>query len=219
MIPEATGPPPLRVVVAAAHQLVRGGLRALLADTAALTIVGYAGGLADLERTVATASADVAILDWNPAASRHFITAPAAAALPVIAIGDPTASSVTLALRAGMRGYLPRDTTAEELVGAIRAVVGGLVVLHPLAARALTGDRGALTASERAGLPEEQLTPRELDILQQLASGLPNKAIAARLTISEHTVKFHVAAILAKLGAGSRTEAVATAARRGLLVL
>jgi two-component system nitrate/nitrite response regulator NarL len=69
------------------------------------------------------------------------------------------------------------------------------------------------------GLPVEDLTPRELEVLQLLAEGLPNKAIGLRLSISEHTVKFHVNAILGKLGAQSRTDAVVRATRLGLIIL
>ncbi len=106
-------------------------------------------------------------------------------------------------------------------MAAIAAVAGGLITLD----RRLAGD--LLASSERSQLPiperladtEEPLTARELEVLQLLAEGLPNKLIAAQLHISEHTAKFHVSAIMLKLGAASRTEAVTQAARRGLLIL
>ncbi len=118
-------------------------------------------------------------------------------------------------------GALQRDATGEEIVAAIAAVAGGLITLD----RRLAGD--LLASSERPQLPmperladaEEPLTARELEVLQLLAEGLPNKLIAAQLHISEHTAKFHVSAIMLKLGAASRTEAVTQAARRGLLIL
>jgi DNA-binding CsgD family transcriptional regulator len=118
-------------------------------------------------------------------------------------------------------GALQRDATGEEIVAAIAAVAGGLITLD----RRLAGD--LLTTPERSQAPtpgrladaEEPLTTRELEVLQLLAEGLPNKLIAAQLHISEHTAKFHVSAILLKLGAASRTEAVTLAARRGLLIL
>lgn len=118
-------------------------------------------------------------------------------------------------------GALQRDATGEEIVAAIAAVAGGLITLD----RRLAGD--LLTTSERPQQPiperladvEEPLTAREREVLQLLAEGLPNKLIAAQLHISEHTAKFHVSAIMLKLGAASRTEAVTLAARRGLLIL
>jgi DNA-binding NarL/FixJ family response regulator len=91
--------------------------------------------------------------------------------------------------------------------------------------RRLASDLFALSGRGQAALPEpaaasdEPLTARELEVLQLLAQGLPNKLIAARLHISEHTAKFHVSSIMLKLGAASRTEAVTSAARRGLLIL
>jgi len=118
-------------------------------------------------------------------------------------------------------GALPRDAGAEEIVAAVTAVASGLSALdRRLALEALSGlARGRLEAAEPVSGVEEPLTAREREVLQLLAQGIPNKQIAQRLSISEHTVKFHVSAIMTKLGAASRTEAVTTAARRGLLLL
>jgi two-component system nitrate/nitrite response regulator NarL len=96
----------------------------------------------------------------------------------------------------------------------LRAAAGGLIVLDPALAGAVLSARE--TSPDRL---VEELTPRELEVLQLLAEGLPNKAIGLRLEISEHTVKFHVNAILGKLGAQSRTEAVVRASRLGLIIL
>jgi DNA-binding NarL/FixJ family response regulator len=114
--------------------------------------------------------------------------------------------------------YLPREAGAEQLLAAVRAVAGGLVAIDPaLAAHLLAGAGGeAPIAATAAG---EELTPREREVLAQIALGLPNKTIARRLGISEHTAKFHVAAVMSKLGAASRTEAVRLGARRGLVAL
>ncbi len=116
---------------------------------------------------------------------------------------------------------LRRDAPVEEIVAAMTAVNSGLVALD----RRLVTD--LLAARERVPLPAaevtvasgEPLTAREIEVLQLLAQGLPNKTIALRLHISEHTAKFHVSSILMKLGAASRTEAVTVAARQGLLIL
>lgn len=215
-------PSALRVVVAAAHPLVRGGLRALLEGRGDVEVVGQAAGSAELARVAGLYHADAALLDWTSAEARQSAGATQGTVhtLPVVALGDPTPPYVVLALQAGARGYLPRDAPPDEVAAAVKTVAEGLVVLHPLASQALLAGRGAseLVAGTLTPL-DEPLTARELEILQELASGLPNKAIAARLGISEHTVKFHVGAILAKLDAASRTEAVTIAARRGLLVL
>jgi DNA-binding NarL/FixJ family response regulator len=117
-------------------------------------------------------------------------------------------------------GALRRDATEQEVVAALRAVATGLVALDRRLAEALLAAPERLAAPAGApALAEEPLTSRELEVLQLLAEGLPNKTIAQRLHISEHTVKFHVSAIMTKLGAASRTEAVTQAARRGLLLL
>jgi DNA-binding NarL/FixJ family response regulator len=113
---------------------------------------------------------------------------------------------------------LAADATADEIAAALAAVAQGMVVMEPRIGRLLAStvpSSGDLTVAPG----EEQLTDREHEVLQLVALGLPNKSIAARLKISEHTVKFHVGSILAKLDAGSRTEAVTLAARRGLLTL
>ena len=118
-------------------------------------------------------------------------------------------------------GALQRDATGEEIVAAITAVAGGLLTLDRRWAGDLlaTPEHSPAPIPERLADAEEPLTARELEVLQLLAEGLPNKLIAAQLHISEHTAKFHVSAILLKLGAASRTEAVTLAARRGLLIL
>ena len=131
----------------------------------------------------------------------------------IVALCDDPGRRWTSAARAlGLRAALPRRATAEEVAGAVRAVHAGLLVLHPEAlVPALAGDTAVAS-----GTP---LTSREREILELMADGASNRMIASRLAISRHTVKFHVASILAKLGAASRTEAVALALRSGLLAV
>jgi len=131
----------------------------------------------------------------------------------IIAVSDDPAQLWTSAARAlGLRAALPFSATAEELATAARAVHAGLLAVHPDAlAPSRVGD-----AAADAGAP---LTPREREIVELMAEGSSNRTIALRLAISRHTVKFHVASILAKLGARSRAEAVAVALRRGLLAV
>ena len=114
---------------------------------------------------------------------------------------------------------LPRDASGEQLRAALEAVTNGLLVLDPKAAERLLP---APTADHRPGTETDttdHLTPREREVLQLVAEGLPNKTIARRLAISDHTVKFHLASLMTKLTAASRTEAVHQAARRGLITL
>jgi DNA-binding CsgD family transcriptional regulator len=106
-----------------------------------------------------------------------------------------------------LRGTLPRDADARQIDAAIRAVAAGLIVRAPIAR-----DSGFAAMGESETHP--LLTPRELEVLAALAEGLTNKAIARRLDISLHTVKFHVESLFRKLGARTRTEAVAKAAER-----
>jgi NarL family two-component system response regulator YdfI len=127
----------------------------------------------------------------------------------------PSLVAVNQAIRAGVRGILPPDVDAEQLVKALEAVGQGLVVLHP---REIQAERAPRTAGDSLEAVES-LTPREREVLQMLARGLGNKEIATRLKISEHTAKFHVASILGKLGASTRTEAVSVALRMGLILL
>jgi two-component system nitrate/nitrite response regulator NarL len=124
----------------------------------------------------------------------------------------PTGAVAAPALAAGARGLLTRETSATALAAAVRAVRAGLIVGDPSLASALIPTR------DQTPLAEE-LTAREQEVLQHLSQGLSNKEIAAKMHISDHTVKFHVNAILTKLGVTSRTEAVVQAARRGLVIL
>jgi two-component system, NarL family, response regulator YdfI len=134
-----------------------------------------------------------------------------------------------------VRGVLPRNVTRAELTAAIEAVAAGLFVFHPADADLFPALRPRETEADAGSGPSpspgfsmvpplndqlvEPLTRREIEVLQLLAAGLGNKEIAARLHISEHTAKFHVASILSKLGAATRTEAVTLGIRRGLVMI
>ena len=132
----------------------------------------------------------------------------------ILLVSRPDAAWTTSALRAGVRAVLPRQSS--DMAAAIAAVAAGYVVLHSDAADAMVPAANGTLAPLRSG---HSLTPREIEVLRMMAEGLANKAIAARLHISEHTVKFHVGSIFAKLHAGSRTEAVTLGARQGLVML
>jgi NarL family two-component system response regulator YdfI len=125
---------------------------------------------------------------------------------------DPEPPWMGEALRSGVRGILPRDLATTEILAAIEAAAAGLVVLHPHAVE-------VATARPVSAVAMETLSPREIEVLRLMADGSSNKTIAWRLSISEHTVKFHVNSIFSKMHAGSRTEAVTLGLRQGLIPL
>ncbi|MGH7525654.1 MAG: helix-turn-helix domain-containing protein [Gemmatimonadales bacterium] len=210
-----------RVVVAAASPAVRAGLGALLAAYPGLTVLeaaaaAHPGALAELAEIV---EADVVLLALEPgeALPLPLALAPDAAGREpaVVVLGDEPAESWAFrALRAGARGALPRTASGDQIAAAVMAAAAGLAVLPAEPAAALP----QLTARTRVP-PIQPLTARETEVLAMLAEGIGNKLIAGRLGISEHTVKTHVAAIFGKLGVSTRAEAVASAARLGLIML
>lgn len=147
-----------------------------------------------------------------------------AAGVPIILLVENSARQISQALPPGVRAILPRNVTPAEIAGAIEGVSAGLYVFHPsdVDSISMLRPREAPVAEVAPELAEplvEPLTPREIEVLQLLSEGLGNKEIASRLNISEHTAKFHVASIMGKLGAMSRTEAVTLGIRHGLVMI
>ena len=212
-----------RVLVAATSAVVRAGLEAFLARSERLTVVSNASSRTTLAEEVEELEPDVVVLESEPHGEEHPLPLPAFPAGPttpaVILLADePDGEWTAAALRSGVRAVLPRGATADEIVAAVEAAASGLVVLHADLVGSLLP--AATRSALRAAAPAHQaLTPREIEVLGMLAEGVGNKTIAARLGISEHTVKFHVASIFTKLGASSRTEAVTIGARQGLIML
>ena len=133
----------------------------------------------------------------------------------ILLIDSLTTEEIDEYLSIGFKGFLPRLIDADEIVTAVDAVMAGLIVIHPeLATRNETNV--AITPLSQSSV---YLTPRETEVLQLLGTGLDNKAIASRLMISKHTVKFHVSSIFSKLDVSSRTEAVTLGLQRGLIEL
>lgn len=133
----------------------------------------------------------------------------------IVLVDDPNADLTFAALRGGAAAVLARQSDAHELLAAVDAVRAGLIVLDPSARDAL----GSAATVSAAAVRTETLTDREREVLAMLANGWSNHRIALRLAISDNTVKAHVAAILAKLGATTRTEAVTLGIRLGLVML
>jgi DNA-binding NarL/FixJ family response regulator len=130
---------------------------------------------------------------------------------------DPAGNVLQDGLRNGVRAVLPRSATAAEIAAAIVAAGNGLVTIRAEAWPELGSFRNFGIPADSP--PREELSPRELQVLRMLAEGHANKIIAWQLGISEHTVKFHISSILAKLGVSTRTEAVAVGIRLGLIML
>jgi len=200
----------IRVLVRALTPLAASGLVRMIESDPELAVVD---GKDDAPEP------DVVLVEVDPEAdtSRDAPVEAAAGSAPVVLLADdPAAEWITEAIAAGARAVLPRGVTEAALTATLRAASAGLIVVHPDAAGVLPAARSPGSGRDQAG---EALTRREMTVLRTMGEGLANKEIAARLGISEHTVKFHVAAILSKLGATSRTEAVMLAVRRGLLMV
>lgn len=205
----------LRVLVVAEDPLVRAELAALLADQPDRAGVSQADGDDDLSAAVDASRPDVVVWDlaWSPSVALERLAALGDHHVPVVVL-VPEEADAADAVRAGADGVVRRTADGATLMAAVRAASLGLRVIDPGFAEA-----GGLARDSGAPPLTETLTARESEVLQLLAEGLPNKAIAERLNISEHTAKFHVNAILGKLGAQNRTEAVTRAVRAGLILL
>lgn len=211
----------IRVLVVADSPLARAGLAALLDSRVGLNVVAQTSTDADLSESIRIYRPDALVWDmgYDPARFVDQLVelrggVPALVLLANVSAGE----SARALLTAGARGLIPQDTSADRIAVALAALVGGMVVLHP-ASMAAALPPPVTMADGASGSAVEALTPRESEVLQLIAEGLPNKTIAARLNISEHTVKFHVNAILTKFGAQSRTDAVVRATRAGLIAL
>jgi two-component system, NarL family, response regulator YdfI len=213
----------IRVMVVAASPVVRAGLTAMLTTNPKLAIVGSVSNLDSLSKEVVQLQPDVVLLDlsgnpqtlvWEKLLLIQEEQYPSA----IIVIVDVDRIDLEAWLRSGIRAILPDTSTESEIVAAVEAVAFGLVVLHPEVIELISLKQSNL---HQKGLqnPVQALTPREIEVLEMLGSGLANKAIATALNISDHTVKFHVSSIFQKLGVSTRTEAVAVGVRLGLILL
>ncbi|WP_167736406.1 response regulator transcription factor [Nocardioides sp. 1609] len=215
---------PIRVLVVDDQQLFRRGLTMLLAVEPGLEVVGEAGDGVEGTQLAETAAPDVVLLDVRMPkrsgieACRAIKESVPTAKIIMLTVSDEEADLYE-AVKSGASGYLLKDSSIEEVAQAIRVVADGQSLISPSMAIKLIDEFKQMSRPERETGPALRLTERELDVLRLVAQGHSNKEIAARLFISENTVKNHVRNMLEKLQLHSRMEAVMYAVRENLLEL
>jgi DNA-binding NarL/FixJ family response regulator len=206
----------IRILVADDHPMLREGLVAVLSTQPDFDIIGEAADGAEVVRLAEALRPDVILLDLempgvDGVAALEGLRDAVSEARAIVFTAYDTDERILRSLRAGARGYLLKGASRQEIFDAVRTVHAGGSLLEPGVTTRL------LDHVRDGGEQTEPLTPRELEVLALISEGLHNSEIAGRLFVTERTVKFHVSSILAKLGADNRTEAVALAARRGLI--
>lgn len=205
----------IRLVIADDHPIVRAGLVALFGQEDDLEVVGEAATPDEAFSTAARENPDVVLMDLQfganastgADATRRIRSLDAAPYVLVLTNYDSDADILS-AVEAGASGYLLKDAPPHELVAAVRAAAAGESALAPVIATRLLG---------RMRAPKVSLSVREIEVLEGVASGLSNAEIAAKLFVTEPTVKSHLAHIFTKLDVASRTAAVSVARQRGIL--
>ena len=218
-------PTPVRIVVADDQQVVRDGFAALLQTQPDFTVVGTASDGDEAVRICRRLHPDVVLMDVRMPgtdgieATTRLAADPRAPRILILTTFDLD-EYVYDALRAGASGFLLKDVTAERLFDAVRILAAGDALLAPNVTRRLISEfarQRPRTAT--SSIPQlTELTPRETEVLRLIAEGLSNPEIAARLVVTEETVKTHVSRILRKLGLRDRTQAVVTAYETGLVI-
>jgi two-component system, NarL family, response regulator YdfI len=204
----------IRIAVAATSAVRRAGLESIIRSLPEFQLVGSFGAVASLVSFARSAELDVIVIESD--SIRDLLLEPTLDAAIVLLTEVRDARSISRLLRNGVRAILSRESDSDDILSSIYAAYDGLVLLSTPVAENLTAVYGDHPLEVEPELSEE-ITSRETEVLRMLAEGLVNKDIAARLGISEHTVKFHISSILDKLGASTRTEAVTLGIRRGLI--
>jgi DNA-binding NarL/FixJ family response regulator len=223
----STAAPPVRIIVADDHQVVRTGFAALLDTQPDFTVLGTASDGAEAVQMSLELRPDVVLMDVRMPgtdgieATRQLSGGEDSPRVIILTTFDLD-EYVYDALRAGASGFLLKDVTAERLFDAVRVVAAGEALLAPAVTRRLISEFARLRPQaaaepERAAAAIGDLTPRETEVLSLLAEGLSNPEIAARLVVTEETVKTHVSRVLHKLGLRDRTQAVVLAYESGLV--
>jgi two-component system, NarL family, response regulator YdfI len=209
-----TGGGAIRVAVVASSAVRRVGLERVVRSHAEFQLAGSFGKVASLVSFPRSAELDVIVIESDSIRDLSPVLTFGAAIVLLTEARD--ARSISHLLRSGVRAILSRESDPDDILSAIYAAHGGLVLLSTPTAEGLA----ALYSDEPLEVEDEfseGITSRETEVLRMLAEGLVNRDIAARLGISEHTVKSHISSILDKLGASTRTEAVTLGIRRGLI--
>ena len=205
---------PTRVLVVAESDVVAATVEASLRDRAGLhVVVGRPRALGRLIDEHDPAVVVLAATAARVASALETIGSALRTPAVILLVDDPRATWTAMARRANVHAVLAHDAPPEQITAALDAVTAGLIALSPDVMRPVPRATVGDTGEERA------LTAREREILEMMAEGLSNRMIARRLEISRYTVKFHVASILGKLRAASRTEAVTLGVRSGLISL
>jgi DNA-binding NarL/FixJ family response regulator len=218
----STGREPVRVLVVDDQELFRRGLTMLLAVEDGIEVVGEAGDGVEGTALAESAAPDVVLLDVRMPkrsgieACLAIKEAVPSAKIIMLTVSDEEADLYE-AVKSGASGYLLKDSSIEEVAQAVRVVADGQSLISPSMAIKLIDEFKQMSKPEKASGPGLRLTERELDVLRLVAQGHSNKEIAARLYISENTVKNHVRNMLEKLQLHSRMEAVMYAVRENLL--
>ena len=212
----------IRVLIVASSSISQTGLENLLGASTSLQVVRVVADFGQLSESVEELQPDVVIAEitgQDRALPEEILKLSEETPVAIVLLVDDANTEKDLdALRNGVRAVLPRNTSPSGIIAAVEAVGAGLTVLLPEGLDNLLRES---TASHRAVSPPlvEALTPREIEVLGMMVVGWGNKEISTRLGISEHTVKFHVASIMGKLNASTRTEAVTSGIRHGLIML
>ena len=212
---------PIRVMIVDDHPVVRNGLIGMFEGEAGFEVVGDAGDGAEAVRRAGALEPDVILMDLRMPELDGVtaISALAAAGSParvLVLTTYDTDSDVLSAIEAGATGYLLKDAPPAELFRAVRSAASGEAVLSPAVATRVVGQMRGVGGSVSPA--EEPISARELEVLELVARGASNRDAAARLFISEATVKTHLMHIYSKLGVNDRAAAVAEAFDRGLLI-
>lgn len=212
----------IRVLILASSSISQSGLESLLRVATSLQVVGVLSDVGQLSENVEELQPDVVIAEiagQDRTLPEEILELSEEAPVAIVLLVDDANTERDLdAFRNGIKAVLPRNMSPAGIIAAVEAVGVGLTVLPPESLDNLLRES---TALHRAVSPPlvEALTPREIEVLGMMVEGWGNKEISTRLGISEHTVKFHVASIMGKLNASSRTEAVTSGIRHGLIML